>query len=47
MTESPVPEAMPQIFPHMYLAIGVGTLIVFALYLRRTARLETLHSIDR
>jgi alpha-1,2-mannosyltransferase len=47
MLESPVPEAMPRIFPHMYLAIGVGTLIVFALYLRRTARFETSHSIDR
>jgi alpha-1,2-mannosyltransferase len=47
MLEQPVPEAMPRIFPHMYLATGVGTLIVFALYLRRTARLETVHSIDR
>ena len=47
MLESPVPEAMPQIFPHMYLGIGVGALIAFALHLRRTARLETLHTIDR
>lgn len=47
MTESPVPEAMPQIFPHMYLAVAVGTLVAFALNLRRTTRFETLHSIGR
>ena len=47
MLEAPVPAAMPQIFPHMYLVTAVGSLIVFALYLRRTATLETVHSIDR
>lgn len=47
MMESPVPPAMPQIFPHMYLATGIGTLIAFALHLRRTARREPLHSVKR